>query len=57
LGRGTTVRPGRLSKLFGWSPAMLPRWAMVRVIAQVMTGMTAHHAPHGGAVLDAPLRR
>jgi short-subunit dehydrogenase len=42
LGRQTTVRPGWLSKLLGWSLALLPRWAQVRVIAQVMRGMTAH---------------
>jgi uncharacterized protein len=42
LGRRTTVRPGWLSKLLGWSLATLPRWARVRVIGQVMKGMTAH---------------
>ncbi len=42
LGRRTTVRPGWLSKLLGWSLALLPRWAQVMVIAQVMKGMTAH---------------
>jgi uncharacterized protein len=42
LGRQTTVRPGWLSKLLGWSLAALPRWGRVRVITQVMKGMTAH---------------
>ncbi|MFW2357209.1 SDR family NAD(P)-dependent oxidoreductase [Hydrogenophaga sp.] len=42
LGRKTTVRPGWLSKLLGWSLAILPRWGQVRVITQVMKGMTAH---------------
>jgi short-subunit dehydrogenase len=42
LGHQTTVRPGWLSKLLGWSLAILPRWGQVRVIAQVMKGMTAH---------------
>lgn len=42
LGRKTTVRPGWLSKLLGWSLALLPRWGRVRVITQVMKGMTAH---------------
>jgi uncharacterized protein len=42
LGHRTTVRPGWLSKLLGWSLATLPRWGRVRVIAQVMKGMTAH---------------
>jgi uncharacterized protein len=41
LGRKTTVRPGGLSKLLGWSLAMLPRWGRVMVIGQVMKGMTA----------------
>jgi uncharacterized protein len=45
LGRSTTVRPGWLSKLLGWSLAALPRWGQVRVITQVMKGMTAHQAP------------
>ena len=43
LGRKTTVRPGWLSKLMGWSLATLPRWGQVMVITQVMKGMTAHH--------------
>lgn len=49
LGKQTTVRPGWLSKLLGWSLALLPRWAQVRVIAQVMKGMTAHQASDNGA--------
>lgn len=40
LGKKTTVRPGWLSKLLGWSLALLPRWAQVMVISQVMKGMT-----------------
>lgn len=44
LGRQTTVRPGWLSKLLGWSLAMLPRWGQVMVIGQVMKGMTAHQS-------------
>ena len=39
LGRRGTVRPGWLSKLLGWSLALLPRWARVRVMALVMGGM------------------
>ncbi len=42
LGRRTTVRPGWLSKLLGWSLALLPRWGQVMVITQVMKGMTVH---------------
>jgi len=44
LGRRTTVRPGWLSKLLGWSLALLPRWGQVLVITQVLKGMTAHQA-------------
>lgn len=44
LGRRTTVRPGWLSKLLGWSLATLPRWAQIRVIGLVMKGMTAHQS-------------
>lgn len=39
LGRRTTVRPGWLSKLLGWSLAMLPRWGKTLVIGEVMKGM------------------
>lgn len=42
LGRRTTTRPGRLSKLLGWSLSLLPRWARVRVMTLVMDGMTQH---------------
>lgn len=45
LGRRTTVRPGWLSKLLGWSLALLPRWAQIRIIGEVMKGMTGHQAP------------
>ena len=47
LGRKTTVRPGWLSKLLGWSLAMLPRWGQVMVMTQVMKGMTAHQTRSG----------
>lgn len=40
LGRRTTVRPGRLSKLLEASLAFLPRWGRVRAMARVMDGMT-----------------
>jgi uncharacterized protein len=42
LGRKTTVRPGWLSKLLGWSLAFLPRVGRVRVMSVVMGGMTKH---------------
>lgn len=37
--RQRTVRPGWLSKLLGWSLAMLPRGARILVLAKVMQGM------------------
>ena len=39
LGKRTTTRPGWLSKLLGYSLAMLPRWGRTRVLQQVMRGM------------------
>jgi short-subunit dehydrogenase len=40
LARGGTVRPGFLAKLLGWSLAMLPRRGRVRMLGQIMQGMT-----------------
>jgi uncharacterized protein len=40
LGRVGTTRPGFLSKVLGWSLALLPRWARVRLMATIMAGMT-----------------
>jgi uncharacterized protein len=37
---GGTVRPGFLAKLLGWSLSMLPRWGRVRLLGQIMKGMT-----------------
>lgn len=54
LGRRGTVRPGWLSKLLGWSLALLPRWGQVKVITQVMAGMTAHQHATPGAAANAP---
>ncbi|HLK02822.1 MAG TPA: SDR family oxidoreductase [Candidatus Acidoferrum sp.] len=42
LGRKATVLPGLLSKLLVWSLLPLPRWARIRIMGQVMRGMTAH---------------
>ena len=44
LGKLTTVRPGWLSKLLGGSLATAPRWLRVKIIGQVMHGMTSHQA-------------
>jgi hypothetical protein len=54
LGRRTTVRPGWLSKLLGWSLALLPRWGQVKVISQVMAGMTAHQRATPGTAANGP---
>jgi hypothetical protein len=40
LGSTGTLRPGLLSKLLGWSLALLPRWARVRVMTTIMAGLT-----------------
>jgi uncharacterized protein len=40
LGRRGTTRPGLLSKLLGWSLAILPRQVRVHVMALIMGGMT-----------------
>lgn len=40
LGKQSTVRPGFLSKLLGYSLNLLPRWGRVMVMAQVAKGMT-----------------
>jgi short-subunit dehydrogenase len=40
LGRRSTVRPGWLSKFLSGSLALLPRWGRVRMMGQVMRGMT-----------------
>lgn len=45
LRRGGTVRPGRVSKLLGWSLAMLPRWARVLLMARIMADMTRPPPP------------
>jgi short-subunit dehydrogenase len=44
LGRWGTARPGWLSKLLGWSLALLPRWGQTRVLSAVMAGMTRDRA-------------
>ena len=42
LGRAHTVRPGLMTKFLLTSLALLPRWARVRAVGQVMWGMTKH---------------
>jgi uncharacterized protein len=42
LGRQTTVLPGFLTKLLVYSLRTVPRWAKVRIMEQVMGGMTEH---------------
>jgi short-subunit dehydrogenase len=40
LDRLGTTRPGWLAKLLGWSLALLPRWARVRVMTVIMRRMS-----------------
>lgn len=42
LGRKTTVLPGFLTKLLVYSLRTVPRWAKVRIMKEVMGGMTKH---------------
>jgi short-subunit dehydrogenase len=42
LGRKSTVLPGFLTKLLTYSLVPLPRWARVRIMGNVMRGMTKH---------------
>jgi hypothetical protein len=53
LGRRGTVRPGWLSKLLGWSLALLPRWVRVRVMALVMGGMAQDEHPPMSANVES----
>jgi uncharacterized protein len=45
LGRQGTVLPGALSKLLTYALVPLPRWVRVRIMGQVMRGMTSTHSP------------
>jgi short-subunit dehydrogenase len=47
LGLRITVRPGFLSKFLELSLKTVPRWARVRIMAQVMKGMTRHQMDRG----------
>jgi uncharacterized protein len=42
LGKRGTTRPGLRSKVLGYSLALTPRWGRVKIMAQVMRGMTMH---------------
>lgn len=42
LGRQSTVLPGLLTKLLVYSLRTVPRWGKVKIMKQVMGGMTAH---------------
>ncbi|RIV23971.1 SDR family NAD(P)-dependent oxidoreductase [Fibrisoma montanum] len=42
LGRQTTVLPGWLTKLLVYALRTVPRWGKVRIMQQVMGGMTQH---------------
>jgi len=45
LGRTSTVLPGALTKLLVYSLRTVPRWGKVRIMKQVMRGMTGHQLP------------
>ncbi|KGF73491.1 short-chain dehydrogenase [Neosynechococcus sphagnicola sy1] len=51
LGRRATALPGFLSKLLTYSLVLLPRWLRVRIMGEVMKGMTKHRL--GKQDLDA----
>lgn len=56
LGRRTTVRPGWLSKVLGYSLATLPRAARTSIMTAVMHGMTQHQEDtHRGQENSMPL--
>ena len=40
LGKSGTIRPGLLSKVLGWSLAFTPRPIRVRIMTQIMSGMS-----------------
>lgn len=42
LGKKTTVYPGFLTKLLVYSLQMVPRWAKIQIMKNVMSGMTKH---------------
>jgi uncharacterized protein len=45
LGRRRLVRPGRLSKILGWSLAAAPRRVRSRILARVIAGFAGRHDP------------
>jgi short-subunit dehydrogenase len=53
LGTRSTVLPGFRTKFLTYSLALLPRWARVRVMGNVMSGMIQ---PQGGDPETAPAR-
>ncbi len=46
LGRTMTTRPGWLSRVLAMALGTAPRWARVRIMGQVMGGMTRHQQEH-----------
>jgi hypothetical protein len=45
LGRKARVVPGGRGKFLTYSLLTLPRFLRVRIMAQIMRGMTKHHGP------------
>jgi uncharacterized protein len=52
LGRTTTIRPGSLSKLLGWSAASAPRTLRIHILGRIMSGMTAHHRQKTASIIS-----
>lgn len=42
LGRKTTVLPGLLTKILVYSLSLVPRWGKIKIMENVMAGMTEH---------------
>ncbi|MEL7368500.1 MAG: SDR family NAD(P)-dependent oxidoreductase [Myxococcota bacterium] len=49
LGHARVVRPGFMTKFLLLSLSLLPRWMRVRIVGQVMYGMTKHQLAHRAA--------
>jgi len=45
VGRRSQVLPGFLTKFLVYNLRMVPRWAKIRIMGQVMKGFTKHQAP------------
>ena len=55
LGKKPTVLPGRLTKILVYALRTLPRWGKVRIMKQVMGGMTKHQGILPKTHMEGPL--